>query len=550
MFGQLFIVRIRAAEKALLEGRVDEAFRLAMAPDLREHKRGLAVLAGLSQKFLERAREHYRADRFSEALLDLDRAEVGAAKGDDKLRNELIELRKFVQTVATETNRNDQSRRRRMEEAVRRIEDGSLAAGRRILEEASAGDSPAARAREVAERRLSELGEVLAQAQTALEAGQFSAAADRIRRARRMDTHAAEVIRLEAELCGRVIASAKHAMIEGKLGRAVNELACLGDVGSSLPELRELAGWLNLAKEAAGNLAGGRFAEAKRNAMGLVRLLPEARWVSTVIEQVRQMEELHAGLSAGPLGETMRIIGPPRSPMGNEKAGDLPGQRPGAGPLDETIAVSPIGRARMGIEGAQAPPKAAEKLLLLVDGGGSFLLVRGTAASVGRVAADHPADVPLFSDLAERHLNVTRVEDDYFAFATKEVEIGGRRTLHTLLRDGDRMVLGRKAKLTFRLPSRRSATAVLELSDTTKMPNDVRRVLLFDRAALIGFGPTAHIPCRHAGSPLVLYERNGSFWVRRHDDGHADTAAKELPIGETVEVGGVSMVLRPWAVKI
>lgn len=550
MFGQLFIVRIRAAEKALREGRVDEAFRLAMAPDLREHKRGLAVLAGLSQKFLERAREHYRADRFSEALLDLDRAEVGAAKGDDKLRNELLELRKFVQTVATETNRNDQSRRRRMEEAVRRIEDGSLAAGRRILEEASAGDSPAARAREGAERRLSELREVLAQAQTALEAGQFSAAADRIRRARRMDTHAAEVIRLEADLCGRVIASAKHAMIEGKLGRAESELACLGDVGSSLPERRELAGWLNLAKEAAGNLAAGRYADAKRNAMGMARRLPEARWVSTVIEQVRQMEELHAGLSAGPLGETVRITSPLRAPMGNEKAGDLPLHRPAAAPLDETIAVSPIGRARAGIEGAQAPPKAAEKLLLLVDGGGSFLLVRGTAASVGRVAADHPADVPLFSDLAERHLNVTRVEDDYFAFATKEIEICGRRTLHTLLRDGDRMVLGRKAKLTFRLPSRRSATAVLELSDTTKMPNDVRRVVLFDRAAMIGFGPTAHIPCRHAGSPLVLFERNGSLWVRRQDDGHADTAAKELPIGETVEVGGVSMVLRPWAVKI
>jgi hypothetical protein len=112
------------------------------------------------------------------------------------------------------------------------------------------------------------------------------------------------------------------------------------------------------------------------------------------------------------------------------------------------------------------------------------------------------------------------------------------------------MVLGRKAKLTFRLPSRRSATAVLELSDTTKMPNDVRRVILFDKAAMIGFGASAHIPCRHAGSPLVLFERNGSFWVRRQDDGHVDTAAKEMPIGETVEIGGVSMVLRPWQVKI
>ena len=219
--------------------------------------------------------------------------------------------------------------------------------------------------------------------------------------------------------------------------------------------------------------------------------------------------------------------------------------------MEETILVPKSDAARVaGLGVAPSPPHGAEKLLLLVDGGGSFLLVRGMAASVGRAAAEHPADVPIFSDLAERHLNVTRVEDDYFAFATKEVEIGGHRTLHTLLRDGDRMVLGRKAKLTFRLPSRRSASAVLELSDTTKMPNDVRRVILFDRAAMIGFGPTAHIPCRHAGSPLVLFERNGAFWVRRQDDGHVDTAARELPLGETIEVGGVSMVLRPWAVKV
>jgi hypothetical protein len=29
-----------------------------------------------------------------------------------------------------------------------------------------------------------------------------------------------------------------------------------------------------------------------------------------------------------------------------------------------------------------------------------------------------------------------------------------------------------------------------------------------------------------------------------------DTAARELPIGETVEIGGVSMVLRPWTMKV
>lgn len=540
MFSQLLIVRIRAAEKALRDGRLDEAFRMAMAVDLREHRRGKAILGGLSEKFLDRAREHYRADRFSEALADLDRAEPGLVHCEADLKEKIVELRKFVQTVAMETNRNDASRRRRLDEAVRRIEDGSLAAGRRILAEASKGDAAAVQVREAADRRAAEIHELLSQAQAALTAEQFAAAANRMRRAKALDAHAIDLIRLEAELCGRVLASARAALAEGKLSRAADELACLGDLGGTLPARKELADTLGFAVQAAEHLAAARYGEAARCALCVARLLPEAHWVKATIEQVRHMEDLESKLLAGPLGEKAVT---PIVPQGRREKGSA---------LDETVALpkSAPASAKYGLGPVQSPARAAEAVLLLVDGGGSFLLVRGAAASVGRAAADHPADVPIFSDLAERHVNIARVEDDYFAFATKEIEIAGRKTVHTLLRNGDRVVLGRKAKFTFRLPSRRSATAVLELSDTTKMPNDVRRVILFDRAAMIGMGPTAHIPCRHAGGPLVLFERNGSFWVRRQDDGHVDTAAKELSIGETVEVGGVSMVLRPWTLKV
>jgi hypothetical protein len=136
------------------------------------------------------------------------------------------------------------------------------------------------------------------------------------------------------------------------------------------------------------------------------------------------------------------------------------------------------------------------------------------------------------------------VDDDYFLFSTRDAEINGRKAQQSLLRDGDRVVLGKKAKFTFRLPSRKTTTAVLELSDTTKMANDVRRVVLFQSLATIANGPTAHICCRHAGPTLILFERNGGMWIRAKSDGHVDTDAKPLPLGEPVEIGGVSLVLR------
>lgn len=543
MFGQLLFVRIRTAEKALRDGRLEEAFRLAMTPDLRENKRGQAVLAGLSEKFFERAREHYRADRFAEALLDLDRADAGGA-----LKDEIAELRKYVQTVAAEHHRNDESRRRRVDDAVRRIEDGSLAAGRKMLEQASAGDALAARVRQTAEKRAADVGEIVFQAERLMAAGQFAAAAERVRRAKSIDAHSAEAARLEADLCNRVLDSARAALMEGRSARAGDELTCLGELGKSLPAKRELMDALALTREAGDHVRAGRYGDARRCAMSVARQLSGAKWLGEAIEQLRQMEDLHAALAAGPFLETRNL----KLETGQVARAEARHSRESVnsalndvgGSLDDTVAIPVRGAA------GEAMP---ERLLLLVDGGGSFLVLRGGRATVGRAAASSGApgaDVPIFSDVAERHVHITRVDDDYFVFGTREIEVGGLRTQHTLLHDGDRVVLGKKAKFTFRVPSRRSATAVLEMSDTTKMPNDVRRVVLLQHAATIGCGPTAHIPCRQAGVPLVLFERNGGLWIRRQGDGHVDTEAKVLPIGEAVEMGGVSMVLQRWVTAV
>ena len=207
--------------------------------------------------------------------------------------------------------------------------------------------------------------------------------------------------------------------------------------------------------------------------------------------------------------------------------------------LDDTVALPalPKGEGRL-----------PDSLLLLVEGGGSYLVLRCPQASIGRVVSSHPADVPIYSDVAERQANITRVEEDYFLFGVKEVEVAGRKTRHQLLRDGDRIVLGRKAKMTFRLPSRKSPTGVLDMSDTTKMPNDVRRVILFNENAIVGASANAHIRCPHVGTSAVLFERHGELWMRLKNDGHVDTEPVRLALGEPIEIAGVSLVLKPWEV--
>jgi hypothetical protein len=271
--------------------------------------------------------------------------------------------------------------------------------------------------------------------------------------------------------------------------------------------------------------------------MSLARLLPKAAWVKAAVEQLRELEDIRTALCAGPLGDRMES----ETARGKGAAGRTGPERAGAPRrLEDTVAIPD----RIRTTGA-----LPERLLLLVDGGGSYVLLRGDRASLGRAASDNPADVPVFSDVPERAASINRVEDDYFLFSARAVEVGGRKTKHQLLRDGDRIMLGRKAKFTFRLPSRKSSTGVLDLSDTTKMPNDVRRVVLFRHHATLGNGPSAHIRCQHAGTPLVLFERNGELWLRQRSDGHVATEAVRLPLGEPVEFAGVSLVLEPWQTR-
>lgn len=539
MLSRLLFVRLKAAENALRDGRLDEAYRLACAPDIREHRRGGAVLSALTERFIERARNHFRADRFTEAMMDLDRAGAGGV-----MKEEIAELREHVRTVMAEQQRREQSRRDRHEAARRRIEGGSLAAGRRILEQSNEGDVDARQLRRVIDQRTEDAASIIEQAEKLIAQGQLASAAQRLRKARAIDAHDEAVARVETLLTDQVLINVRTAILDGKLRRAGDELGCLGKLGDILPAKRELIDVLAIAYEAARCVRKYQYADARRHAMTLARLLPEAKWVKSVADQLRQIDDGVTALFAGPLGDRIEGGAGHASPA---PAGPRPIAATGEGGglasapnFDETVALRP---------GAGGVGVLPERLLLLVDGGGSYLIVRSPQASLGRAASSSPADVPVFSDVAERHANVTRVDEDYFVFSGKDVEVAGKKTRHQLLRDGDRIVLGRKAKFTFRLPSRKSPSAVLDLSDTTKMPNDVRRVVMFHRHATVGRSPSNHIWCQHAGTSLVLFERNGTLWLRQKNDGHVDTEPVRLPMGQPVEMAGVSLVLEPWQTR-
>lgn len=229
----MFNLRLRQAETALREGRLNEAFQLATRPDVREHRDGQRLITQLTDEFLARGQGHLEAGRLSEARSDCEYAR--------KLGGNLEAVGEFhsLITESERTRTRDTRQKEHLINAARaELDQGECSLGGRIIAKLPEDDSKAGLLAETIDVRRDQIERSAERAQTAVESGQLGEAAGALADLRRLSAKHRELPGLIEQLTSAAEAEIRTELTAGRLDRAE---WLLGRLGEFLDESAELA---------------------------------------------------------------------------------------------------------------------------------------------------------------------------------------------------------------------------------------------------------------------------------------------------------------------
>ena len=303
-------------------------------------------------------------------------------------------------------------------------------------------------------------------------------------------------------------------LVAGHLDRCQSTLATLREAGFQGTSQRELKAQLDRCYNVRRAVERSAYAEASRELKLLARKIPEASWVSEMLESVQICLDNVESVKAGPFGL-----------------------------LDLSISNRPVRSAKPVAAIAAAPMRSyqssfmnnmpsendplhenslkAVRSILQVDQLGSLLLVQGDLCSVGAATASN-CDVTLQTDGSKDRILICRDGEDYFASSRKAFFVNDLLAERHLLNHGDTIHVGKRGRLKFTKPVAASSTAILQISGSKMKRRDIRAIVLFDDAIVFGRG-RGHFRLPSLSAPIILRaaaDSSGEFLI--HQQGERD----------------------------
>lgn len=514
----MVILRIRQAETALSDGRLDEAYSLGIDKTVRAHRRGQALIGDLARAFGRRGQVHLADGRFDEALADADRALQLAGRTP-----ELARMRQEIQSAIREQREDRHSRDETISAVSKLIAYGRLSEGAQLAGEMSADDREAAGLLRRVKRLRSQFDRALCEGEEAIDRLDWTAAVKAAKTARAAHGADARLAPFAARLADGMIEEVRSMIELGRIDLAEATLDRLEKLGSKSLVADELASVVSDCRNAGDMIEGGRYRDAAEILRRVRRLVPRVDWLDEAIASTIHAAEGREVLNSGPLG-TVRAVRRDQSDRTDSSM----------------VSIDRVGGGRT---------ELPERFTIHVDGVSAFLVLRGERITIGpeNRTESSEADVPLMLDPSAPRVAFERRSEDYFLSSPHPVRVNETQAGERLLTDGDSVWLTARCKLDFHLPNAASTTALLKLSGTRLPKGDARTVVLLDRSLIIGPGPNAHIRIDEMARPAVLHERGGRLYCRADSeiyvDGQAINANDEIPMGMRIRVGAMQMTM-------
>jgi len=524
----VLILRLKQAESAMADGRLDEAFDIVQSDSIKQHRRGQKLIGRLARKLAKRGQENLDAERVQLALLDCNKAEKLAGNTTD-----VAKLRSAICSEMEQKRLRNRHRSFKVAQARQHIEDGWISAGEQILAEAGDKDSQAGIVIQQANVARLQLNEAVAKAEKALQRNDLDEAIDIVLKAGANRNQSDRIAELISKLKSLTAERIKENFDSGRINVAHSLWQKISPLANGSAEMSELSLVLSQCRQAAEHIAAGR----PRAAVPLLRKVrsarPAAKWLHTVTDQARQATDLLDELAASPLGpDITEDAAMDADSMQNteDRAGHSPRAIPDAIKPDVPT-------------GSSVP----SKFLLQMDGVGSFIVLRDAHVTVGPVSSSARPTIGLMADPNLPVASIERKEDDYFLRSSGPVRVNDAATNDKLLADGDRIALSPRCRMKFNIPNPASTTATLSLSSARLGRADVRRIILMDRDILVGPSAGDHIVAESLDETIALFVQNGRLLCRTKEtilvDDKPISSRAALPIDKQVRMGRVSLVL-------
>ncbi|MFO0914930.1 MAG: hypothetical protein U0795_18365 [Pirellulales bacterium] len=513
------MLRLRQAEVAMNDGRLEEAYRLAAVPDFRAHRRGQTLVQRLAGLYVGRADEHLSAGRLDQARLDADRAQ--------QLAGRTVPVTELIAriTAAAEAQRQAvHQRQRTVEQARQRLARGEYSLAIGMVQDL--GESVARQLQQDADVRQRDFQGACQKARRALDWQAWPEAVDAVADAGRLQSRDERYVALRRELIRLLQEHLDQSLREGRLDRTQNFLNWLTELdvdGETLGTWRRA--WHECTR-AVREIQQANYSAAARQLRAARQLLGEVSWLDEAIRTVAAMAEGQDQLWSGPLGLVLDSANLQQTAM-------LPAPRAGAGPRRSILP-------RVGeVAGGEREAAMSAGFVLHVGSAQGVWVVDRSCVRIGPMGRSQAVDIPLMGAGSAASIVIERLEEDYFLRSEVPVQVNGQGVTHKLLRHGDKIVLGERAGLLFSLPCPASNSAVLEVVGARLPRADTRHVVLLGDTLVVGPHRQAHLLNSSLTETLVIQARSGQLAARVGDH------QIELPWGQTVEVGGMPVTVIP-----